>query len=74
MDTFIVATYDGSTIRQIGPVFDTYGAAACAMTTAVATYNGYDTPTDLPDYKNCEIEGEWKQDGRVWKILGNVKE
>lgn len=73
MDAFIVATYDGNTIKQIGPVFNTYGAAAVAMTNAVAAFNGYDNPTDLPDYKNCEIEGEWKQDERVWKILGNVR-
>lgn len=73
METFIVITYDGENLRQIGPVFNTYGAAACAMTTAVAAFNGYENPADLPDYKKCEIDGEWKQDERIWKIFGNVR-
>lgn len=72
-DTFIVACYDGETIKQIGPVFDSYGLAANELKTAVAAYNGYDNPSDLPDGKKCDFEGEWKQDNHLWKILGSVR-
>lgn len=73
MDTFIVVTYDGENLRQIGPVFNAYGLAAYEMKKAVAAYNGYDEPTDLPNHTACDFQGEWKQDGRVWKIFGNVR-
>lgn len=72
MEAFVVAHYDGETIKQIGPVFTTYDEAALILITAVAAYNGYDKPDDFPDKRKCNLDGEWRQDKHLWKILGNV--
>lgn len=68
-EVIIVAYFDGKTIKQIGEAKSGWGLAAYEMKKSVAAYNGFETPEEMPDLRQCDLEGEWKQDGRVWKLL-----
>ena len=71
MKVFFIAHYNGSALKQIGGIFEKYYSAEKELRKAVAAYNGYDNPDDMPDLETPL--GEWKQDGHIWKIFGNTE-